>query len=41
MCLYVCLWSQPGVPAFIVKQPEGPMTVLQERAQEIGVRSKH
>ncbi|KAI5623715.1 folylpolyglutamate synthase, mitochondrial, partial [Silurus asotus] len=27
---------KPGVPAFIVKQPEGPMAVLQERAEEIG-----
>ncbi|KAG7476804.1 hypothetical protein MATL_G00086680 [Megalops atlanticus] len=27
---------KPGVPAFTVKQPEGPMTVLQERAEEIG-----
>ncbi|KAB5549106.1 hypothetical protein PHYPO_G00063470 [Pangasianodon hypophthalmus] len=27
---------KPGVPAFIVKQPEGPTTVLQERAEEIG-----
>ncbi|KAM9450941.1 folylpolyglutamate synthase, mitochondrial isoform 1-T1 [Clarias gariepinus] len=27
---------KPGVPAFIVKQPKGPMTVLQERAKEIG-----
>ncbi|KAG9342197.1 hypothetical protein JZ751_016699 [Albula glossodonta] len=25
----------PGVPAFTVKQPDGPMAVLQERAQEI------
>ncbi|TSK71977.1 Folylpolyglutamate synthase, mitochondrial [Bagarius yarrelli] len=27
---------KPGVPAFIMKQTEGPMTVLQERAEEIG-----
>ncbi|KAF4076937.1 hypothetical protein AMELA_G00202340 [Ameiurus melas] len=27
---------KPGVPAFIVNQPEGPMKVLQERAEEIG-----
>ncbi|KAJ7988143.1 hypothetical protein DPEC_G00320560 [Dallia pectoralis] len=27
---------KPGVPAFTVKQPEGPMTVLKERAKEIG-----
>ncbi|KAJ8384873.1 hypothetical protein AAFF_G00196810 [Aldrovandia affinis] len=26
---------KPGVPAFTVKQPDGPMTVLQDRAQEI------
>lgn len=34
MCLL-----QPGVPAFTVKQPDGPMKVLQERAEEIGVRN--
>lgn len=42
-CLHVCvlcLWSKPGVPAFIVNQPDGPMKVLQERAEEIGVRSR-
>lgn len=33
MCLL-----QRGVPAFTVKQPDGPMKVLQERAEEIGVR---
>ncbi|XP_034783938.2 folylpolyglutamate synthase, mitochondrial isoform X2 [Acipenser ruthenus] len=27
---------KPGVPAFTVKQPENPMKVLAERAQEIG-----
>ncbi|KAJ8286467.1 hypothetical protein GJAV_G00039560 [Gymnothorax javanicus] len=27
---------KPGVPAFTVKQPEGAMAVLQERAREIG-----
>ncbi|XP_067279608.1 folylpolyglutamate synthase, mitochondrial [Pseudorasbora parva] len=27
---------KPGVPAFTVKQPDGPMKVLQERAEEIG-----
>ncbi|KAL2100079.1 hypothetical protein ACEWY4_004473 [Coilia grayii] len=27
---------KPGVPAFTVKQLEGPMTVLRERAEEIG-----
>ncbi|KAL6470773.1 hypothetical protein MHYP_G00218920 [Metynnis hypsauchen] len=27
---------KPGVPAFTVKQQEGPMTVLQQRAEEIG-----
>ncbi|KAJ8261074.1 hypothetical protein COCON_G00167970, partial [Conger conger] len=27
---------KPGVPAFTVKQPDGPMTVLRERAKEIG-----
>lgn len=27
---------KPEVPAFIIKQTEGPMTVLQERAEEIG-----
>ncbi|XP_018588380.2 folylpolyglutamate synthase, mitochondrial isoform X2 [Scleropages formosus] len=27
---------KPGVPAFTVKQPEGPMAVLMERAREIG-----
>ncbi|XP_066502414.1 folylpolyglutamate synthase, mitochondrial isoform X2 [Hoplias malabaricus] len=27
---------KPGVPAFTVKQLEGPMTVLQQRAEEIG-----
>uniref|UniRef100_A0A3P8YY72 Folylpolyglutamate synthase n=1 Tax=Esox lucius TaxID=8010 RepID=A0A3P8YY72_ESOLU len=27
---------KPGVPAFTVKQPDGPMTVLKERAEEIG-----
>ncbi|XP_017347799.1 folylpolyglutamate synthase, mitochondrial [Ictalurus punctatus] len=27
---------KPGVPAFIVNQPDGPMKVLQERAEEIG-----
>ncbi|XP_066569024.1 folylpolyglutamate synthase, mitochondrial isoform X2 [Amia ocellicauda] len=27
---------KPGVPAFTVKQPESPMTVLMERAKEIG-----
>ncbi|XP_050949608.1 folylpolyglutamate synthase, mitochondrial isoform X1 [Labeo rohita] len=27
---------KPGVPAFTVKQPDGPMKVLQERAEETG-----
>uniref|UniRef100_A0A671R9C8 Folylpolyglutamate synthase n=1 Tax=Sinocyclocheilus anshuiensis TaxID=1608454 RepID=A0A671R9C8_9TELE len=27
---------KPGVPAFTVKQPDGPKKVLQERAEEIG-----
>lgn len=27
---------KPGVPAFTVKQPDGPMKVLQERAEEVG-----
>ncbi|KAJ8346424.1 hypothetical protein SKAU_G00278250 [Synaphobranchus kaupii] len=27
---------KPGVPAFTVKQPDGTMTVLQDRAEEIG-----
>uniref|UniRef100_A0AAY4EJ66 Folylpolyglutamate synthase n=1 Tax=Denticeps clupeoides TaxID=299321 RepID=A0AAY4EJ66_9TELE len=27
---------KPGVPAFTVKQPEAPMTVLQQQAEEIG-----
>ncbi|KAL7853358.1 hypothetical protein AOLI_G00202020 [Acnodon oligacanthus] len=27
---------KPGVPAFTVKQQDGPMTVLQQRAEEIG-----
>ncbi|XP_048115669.1 folylpolyglutamate synthase, mitochondrial [Alosa alosa] len=27
---------KPGVPAFTVKQQEGPLTVLQQRAEEIG-----
>ncbi|XP_048844815.1 folylpolyglutamate synthase, mitochondrial-like isoform X1 [Brienomyrus brachyistius] len=27
---------KPGVPAYTVRQPEGPMKVLQERAREIG-----
>uniref|UniRef100_A0A3B3QEZ6 Folylpolyglutamate synthase n=1 Tax=Paramormyrops kingsleyae TaxID=1676925 RepID=A0A3B3QEZ6_9TELE len=27
---------KPGVPAFTVKQPDGPMAVLQDRAMEIG-----
>ncbi|XP_071207955.1 folylpolyglutamate synthase, mitochondrial-like isoform X1 [Salvelinus alpinus] len=27
---------KPGVPAFTVKQPDGPMMVLKERAKEIG-----
>ncbi|XP_035769971.1 folylpolyglutamate synthase, mitochondrial-like, partial [Neolamprologus brichardi] len=32
------LWNQrtPGVPAFTVRQPEGAMPVLEERAKEIG-----
>lgn len=32
------MFVQAGVPAFTVKQPNGPMKVLQERAEEIGVR---
>ncbi|CAB1319586.1 unnamed protein product [Coregonus sp. 'balchen'] len=28
--------SKPGVPAFTVRQPARPMTVLQDRAKEIG-----
>lgn len=32
------VFVQPGVPAFTVKQPDGSMKVLQERAEEIGVR---
>lgn len=35
LLLLACL--QPGVPAFTVLQPEGPLAVLRDRAQQTSV----
>ena len=37
VCVCVCVCVQPGVPAFTVRQPEGAMAVLRDRALEAGV----
>lgn len=36
-CPFFLVCLQPGVPAFTVVQPEGPLAVLRDRAQQIGV----